>query len=364
MGRARTMTVVRPFRSRIVREERAADVVTPMFESAEATIPDPGQRSVDVGAYDELSTAVYVYRQRRGQDSHVGVVCDVQAEAFVNGQVRGHESIQPDRVEALVHHFATSPDRAELVALLHRAGPVFVRTIAETCSTPPTLRFTDHDGLEQTVWRVPEGSPTVALSQELSNAGHYIADGHHRVAARLALWQLAGKPPEAGLLCVVYPMDGLHVSAFHRRVTGPVDSARLLALLATEFEVRAVAGPAAAPGCLGVYVGRHWFDATFEGVRREGSGGLDIAILHDQVLEPGFGTWADSTSSVEIAAARTSLAELTQRCDEDGGALFTLAPPPIGVLTGLADRGEVMPAKTTYFEPKPYAGIFLRPAGR
>ena len=53
--------------------------------------------------------------------------------------------------------------------------------------------------------------------------------------------------------------------------------------------------------------------------------------------------------------------ELTQRCDADGGALFTLAPPATDVLTRLADAGEVMPPKTTYFEPKPCAGIFLRP---
>jgi len=53
--------------------------------------------------------------------------------------------------------------------------------------------------------------------------------------------------------------------------------------------------------------------------------------------------------------------ELTQWCDSDGGALFTLAPPPLEVVTGLADLGEVMPPKTTYFEPKPCAGIFRRP---
>jgi uncharacterized protein (DUF1015 family) len=358
------MTAVRPFRSRVVSQEQAARVVTPMFETADQAIPDLGLSSVDVDAYDEVSTELYVYRQRRGPDSHVGVVCDVRAGAFLNGQVRGHESVQPERVEALVNHFATSPDRAELVALFHRAGPVFVRTVAETCDTPPALRFMVPDGLEQTVWRVAEGSATVALSQELSEAGHYIADGHHRVAASLALWQGAGMPPEAGVLCVVYPMDGLHLSAFHRRVTGPVDPARLHALLAREFEVRPVAGPAAVSGCFGVYVERHWFDATFEGVRREGSAGLDVAILHDRVLGPGLGAWADPASRVEIAPARTLLTELTKRCDEDRGALFTLAPPALAVLTGLADRDEVMPAKTTYFEPKPYSGIFLRASDR
>ncbi len=357
-----TMTVVRPFRSRIVRQELAGRVVAPMFESAEETVPDLRPR-VDFGAYDEVSTAVYVYRQRRGPDSHVGVVCDVRAEAFASGQVRGHESVQPQRVEALVQHFTRSPDRLELVALLHRAGSVFTRTVAETCQTAPVLHFTAPDGIEQTVWRLGEGSATVALSDELSAARHYIADGHHRVAASLALWQPDRIPSEAGLLCVVYPMDGLHLTAFHRRVTGPVDSAQLLATLAREFEVHDVAGPAAVAGSFGVYVEGSWFDVTVEGVRREGSAGLDVAILHDRVLNPGFGTWAAAASKLEIASARTTLTELTERCDDDGGALFTLAPPALDVLTRLADRGEMMPAKTTYFDPKPYSGIFLRDTG-
>ena len=116
-------------------------------------------------------------------------------------------------------------------------------------------------------------------------------------------------------------------------------------------------------GSFGVYVEGSWFDVTVEGERREGSAGLDVAILHDRVLEPGFGTWAGTASKLEIASARTTLTELTERCDDDGGALFTLAPPALDVITRLADRGEMMPAKTTYFDPKPYSGIFLRDTG-
>ena len=65
---------------------------------------------------------------------------------------------------------------------------------------------------------------------------------------------------------------------------------------------------------------------------------------------------------IEIAPAKTEVDELTRRCAADGGALFTLAPPPLSSLTALADAGGVMPPKTTYFEPKPCAGIFRRPA--
>jgi len=353
------MNAVHPFSARIVRQEWAAGIVTPMSESLDA---DHARRHpvVDAGAYDDSAAALYVYAQRLGTDTHVGVVCDVRAVAFDNGQVRGHEAVRTERVEALVRHYATAPEQAELVALLHRAGPVLARTVAETCLTTPLLRFVGPDGLEQTVWRIADSQATAELCEELGAARHYIADGHHRVAASLQQWLLAGRPPKAGLLCVIYSMDGLRLSSFHRRVPGPVDAAHLLAMLAKEFDVRRATGPPAVSGGFGVYVERGWFDVRFEGVRREGSAGLDVTILQDRVLEPLV---HEAGLRQDVEVAHRPLDELVEQCDGDGGALFTLAPPALDVLAAVADRGETMPPKTTYFEPKPCAGIFLRPVG-
>lgn len=360
------MTVVRPFRARIVRQECAAQNVFPMFDalptSERHVALGAGRGSpsaIDPDAYDESAAALFVYRLRRGDDEHTGVVGEVRAEAFVDGRVRGHEAVQPDRVEALVHHFATAPTRSELVALLHRAGPGLAGAVAATRRSRPLVRFTGPDGLEQTVWRVPEAATRV-LSEELSKAVHYIADGHHRVAASLREWQLAGRPSDTGLLCVIYPLEGLRLSAFHRRVAGPMHPSRLLVFLSEQFDLRGITHPDDATGCFGLYVARHWYDASYQGVRPPGAAGLDIAVLNADVLEPLLGVGAQAASRLEIAPAFTSLTELTQRCDQDGGALFVLRPPTLDQLMDVADRGEVMPPKTTYFDPKPYAGIFLR----
>jgi uncharacterized protein (DUF1015 family) len=290
----------------------------------------------------------------------VGVVCEVSAEAFVDGQVRGHESVQPDRLEALFRHYQTAPARTEPVALVHDAGPVVAGAVADAARRRPIVRFTGPDGFEHTVWRVPDGTATARLADELSGSVHYIADGHHRVAASLREWQAAGRPAETGLLCVIYPFGGLHLSAFNRRVAGPVDIAGLLGFLSGEFDVREVADPAAATGCFGLYAGGRWFAAAFEGGRSDGAGGLDVTILHEHVLGPALDIAATGDPRLEINATTASLHDLTKRCDEDGGVLFTLRPPALAELTGLADRGEVLPPKTTYFAPKPYAGIFLR----
>ena len=103
------------------------------------------------------------------------------------------------------------------------------------------------------MWRVAARAATASLVAELAAADHYIADGHHRVAAALAAWQRSGEPADAGVLCVVHPMDGLRLSAFHRRVLGPVDLAAVVGLLAPAFRVAAVpTAPTPAPvrsGC-------------------------------------------------------------------------------------------------------------------
>ena len=216
------MSTVRPFPALVARHDSARRVVTPMADPLEEAAAGRGAVATDPAAYDEAAAALYVYRQGgdRGA-SHTGLVCEVAMRAFVEGQVRGHEAVQPKRVEALVRHHATTNDPPTLVALLHRAGDAFTRTLDETCRTPPLLDV-DGPGLQQTLWRVADGQAAVAVTEELTAAVHYVADGHHRVAAAIEEWRLAGKPPEAGLLCVVHPLGGLRLSAFHRRVTGPV----------------------------------------------------------------------------------------------------------------------------------------------
>ncbi len=356
---------VRPVRAWIVRQERAAENVSQMLDArpaAERHVDSPPpvqpQRVVDSEAYDGPASAMFVYRLRRGDAEHVGVVGDVSAEAFVDGRVRGHEAVQPDRVEGLVQHFASAVVRSELVALLHHTGPAVEAAIAEIVGGRPEIQFTGPDDWEQTVWRVPDSAIEV-LSGELSDGVHYIADGHHRVAASLDVWRDDGEPSEAALMCVIYPLDGLRLLSFHRRVTGPVDLDELRGLVAGSFDVSEVADPDEATGCFHFYADGCWWDAAYPGSRPPGAAGLDIAILNDRVIDPLL-TLEPATSRLEFASSLSPLEELTKACDEDGGVLFALRPASLEQLFEVADRGEVMPPKSTYFDPKPYAGIFLR----
>jgi uncharacterized protein (DUF1015 family) len=155
-------------------------------------------------------------------------------------------------------------------------------------------------------------------------------------------------------------MDGLLLSAFHRRISGPIDPARLLALLADGFEVEQVEGPPSpAVGSMGLYVASQWYDVRLTVARSPGVAGLDATILQTLVLDRLDPAPPGRVRTIDLVPSTGSLDELVSRCDVDRGAMFTLAPPPPESLIEVADAGEVMPPKTTYFEPKPAAGIFL-----
>jgi uncharacterized protein (DUF1015 family) len=355
------MTTVRAFPARVVRQDSARRTVTAMSDSQDDSGIDLYGVTIDPAAYDGSPAAMYVYRQSRDGTSYTGVVCDITVQAIADGRVRGHEAVHQLRVDALVWHHSTTDSPPALVMLMHRAGPEFARVVAEAQQRDPILDFAGPQGFQQTVWRLDEGPATTALAEELAAAELYIADGHHRTAAALEEWRVAGKPPEAGLLCVVHAMDGLSLSAFHRRVSGPVDPERLLQLLGAEFDVREVTGPPMpSVGSMGLYVGSRWYDVRFSAVRPAGVTGLDVTILQSRVLDRLDPAPPGRVRTVDTHSAAEPLAELVARCDVDRGALFTLAPPPPEALVTVADAGEVMPPKTTYFSPKPAAAIFLR----
>jgi uncharacterized protein (DUF1015 family) len=315
-------------------------------------------RLVRPDAYEPMPPALYVYRQSTPHGEHTGIVCDIRPDAFLDGRVRGHESVQPDRVDGLARYLATVPQRVELVSTLHRAGPVVRATLARAPELPPARDVAGPDRSRHTVWRIPEGPQTEDLCRELGTSTHYIADGHHRVAAGLRVWADAGYDSSRGIPCVTYPLDGLRLVAINRRVAGPVDSGLVRGLLEASFDVRPAASleEASAAG-IAVNLDRRWYAATWPGVRPHGAAGLDVRLLHDHVLD-------ELPAGTGVELTREPIEALVAACEADGGVLFAPPAPTLDALTAIADAGEVMPAKSTFFSPKPGSGIFLRDPGR
>lgn len=374
------MDLVRPFAGLVVRPEWAARVVSPMFDvltdgeraSVRAANPDSFlhvtgpdvdgavalSRLIELGAYERVSDVAFAYRMREQGRSRTGAVVLVALAGFADGRVLGHEGVQADRVERLVASFDAVPYRSDLVSLLQRDNAGVAETLAAATDRAPTLELTDVSGVEQAVWPLSaEGS---AMLMELVAAQQlYVADGHHRVAAALLRWSRAGRRGDPTLPCVVYAETEVELYAFHRRVRGPVVAADLLAGLARDYDLHSADGPTRRRGTLGLYVDGRWWRAD-PIVPQAGSGvaALDVTTLDQRVLGPLLGIHRGDPRLEPVPELR-DIADSVRRCDADEGVLFTLRSPTVDDLVGVAERGEVMSAKTTYVQPKPRTGLFL-----
>ena len=392
------MNLVRQFPARIVKAERATDVVCPMHDALSAaqranlllenplsylnvtrsTLDMPGASYEEIGAVnaaglerllrsgsygDLLDPGIYVYRIDRDGDVHTGVVADLDVSGFVDGRVLGHEDVKPEKVEALAKHFEAVPTRSELVAVMHQDDDRAAAVVAATTARPPILTVTDLTGVEQQVWRV-DRTGTDLLIERLSALRHYVADGHHRVAATVARWRDHGSPRGGTVLCVLYPESQTHLMAFDRLVAGPIDAGTLLNGLRGVAEVTEVDGPTRSHGGFGLHLAGHWYRVQLpavsekRGIEAAGVAALDVARLDAELLRPLLGvgsgdgrvTYVSELSDPDEVAAT-----------HPGHAYVVLAPMTHAELMSVADRGEVMPPKSTYIEPKPRAGIFLHP---
>lgn len=392
------MTLVRPFPARLVKQEHATNVVCPMHDALSAAqranlllenplsylnvtrnaMDMPGasyeeigaenaaglERLLRSGAYGDVDEpAMYVYRIAQNGDVHTGIVADIDVSGFVDGRVLGHEATNPAKVEALARHFEAVPTRSELVAVMYRDDEKVNAIVDATAESEPLLELVDLTGVEQAVWKISEADAQI-VAEHLGRTTHYVADGHHRVAATVARWHAHGSPRGGTVLSVLYPESQTHLLAFHRLVAGPIDAEALLAGLKEHYDVTPVAEPTTDPpiadhGVFGLHVGLEWYRLARRATdRAAGASGLDVAIIDDEILKPLLGVYSghDRVSYVSDLADVIDVA-----AGHPEHALFLLAAPTHDELIDIAERGEVMPPKSTYIEPKPRAGVFLHP---
>jgi uncharacterized protein (DUF1015 family) len=392
------MTLVRPFPARLVKQEHATNVVCPMHDALSAAqranlllenplsylnvtrnaLDMPGasyeeigaenaaglERLLRSGAYEDLDApALYVYRIEQNGDVHTGIVADLDVSGFVDGRVLGHEATNPAKVEALAKHFEAVPTRSELVAVMYRDDDEVNGIVEMTTAAEPLLELVDLTGVRQQVWRIaPTDAPVII--ERLGQRRHYVADGHHRVAATVARWRGHGSPRGGTVLCVLYPESQTHLLAFHRLVAGPIDAEALLVGLKERYDVTVVDEPTADRpiadhGVFGLHLGAQWYQLTRRSDERaDGASALDVALIDEEILRPLLGVF----SGHERVSYVSDLADVIEvAATHPEHALFLLAAPTHDELIDIAERGEVMPPKSTYIEPKPRAGVFLHP---
>jgi uncharacterized protein (DUF1015 family) len=314
-----------------------------------------------------------LYRQRMGNHEQTGLVAIASVEAYGRGDIRRHELTRPDKEDDRTRHIDALGANDEPVFLAYRARPSVDAVVRRSTGRAPDLHFRSADGVEHTVWVLPPAE-NAAIESALSEVDRlYIADGHHRSAAAARVEALRRGRAEGGgeaewFLAVVFSHESLQILPYNRLVKdlGPGGSAALLEGLGARFDVTPAARPEPeGPHRFGLYLdGRWWRLAAKPGtVPDDAHGALDVSILQDQVLGPLLGIHDPRRDPrIEFVGGIRGTGELQSRVDRgEGRAAFALWPTSMQELLAISDAGQIMPPKSTWFEPKLRSGLFLHP---
>jgi uncharacterized protein (DUF1015 family) len=313
----------------------------------------------------------YIYRLVMNGREQTGLVCCSSVEDYKNGIIKRHETTRPDKEADRIHHMTTIRAQTGNVFLAYRSVGV-IDDLVETWKRDhrPLYDFTAPDGIAHTMWAVDDEGTITAITGLFAGEVPftYIADGHHRAAsaakAQKALGNDASKA--AGyFLTTLFPSDQLRIMDYNRLVhdLNGVTEDEFLHRLRKEFMVGQVE-KAFQPSQLhefGLYTGGRWYKL----VAKEGTfssdpiGVLDVTILQKNVLEKLLAIKDPRTDKrVDFVGGIRGLAELERRVDSgEMAAAFSLYPVSIQQLFDIADSGEVMPPKSTWFEPKLRDGL-------
>jgi uncharacterized protein (DUF1015 family) len=321
----------------------------------------------------------YIYRAELDGHVQTGVVIGASVAAYESGRIRKHELTQPaketDRarqIEAVGAH--TGP-----VMMFHRADHEIAAIISEIVAREPDSDVKVEDVGHHQVWVVSDAGHIERISAAFDAMDAiYIADGHHRSAAaqRVAEHMRAANPsgsddaPYNFFLGVSFPDDEVQILDYNRVVKdlGGYDVDAFLAEVAKRFSLVPSKMPVrpARVHEFGMYVNRQWYSLRLRDAPPDGAPAaerLDVGLLTTHLLDPVLGI-RDSRGDprIDFVGGARGLGELVRRVDSGEMAVaFALYPTSVADLIAVADKGGIMPTKSTWFEPKLMDGLVSLP---
>ena len=315
--------------------------------------------------------AYYVYRFTLGDLVQTGVAVAASIAAYDANRVRKHELTRPDKEDDRVRHMEALNAQTGPVLAAYPAAKPLDALLAEIARSAPETDLVADGGVRHSIWPVRDAG-TIARIGALFDAlpAIYIADGHHRSAAASRVAANRRRPGADGshewFLVVAFPHHELRILDYNRvvRDLGGFTSDELLAKLRTKFEVTASDAQVrpARHGEFGLYAGGRWhrlvlrpeLAAPADPVAR-----LDVSLLTNHVLSPLLGIGDLRTDKrVDFVGGGRGLSELEKRVDSgEMAAAFSLFPTRLDDLMAVADAGQVIPPKSTWFEPKLADGL-------
>ncbi len=321
----------------------------------------------------------YVYAQTMGGRTQYGIVLCAHTDDYAEGRIKKHELTRKDKEDDRMVHVRIQNANIEPVFFAFKDNAALEEIVQKASSVEPEYSFTDENGFGHRFWIIDDDDVNARITRIFADEvdAFYVADGHHRTAAaaRVGAEKRAQNPAHTGneeynfFMAVCFPESQLKILDYNRVVKdlNGLSPEAFLAALQEDFDVEDKGTEIYAPDRLhrfSMYLGGRWYALDAKEGRyddKDPIGVLDVTILSGLVLDRILGIKDLRTDKrIDFVGGIRGLGELARRVDSgEMKVAFALYPVSMQQLIDIADTGNIMPPKTTWFEPKLRSGLAI-----
>jgi len=346
-----------------------------VYEQAKSNLDAFMKREI---LFRESKECYYIYQLIMNGRKQTGLVCVSSIDDYENNVIRKHEFTRPEKEQDRINHIRISGAQTGNVFLAYRSNDAMDELIEKWKENKsPVYDFTADDDIQHSIWIVNDTAVcdqiTGVFQREIPYT--YIADGHHRAASaakvRKALGAEAG-PGADYFLTTLFPSSQLQIMDYNRVVKdlNGLTTAAFIQALEKQFDVQLKGAEPVKPAALhefGMYLEGNWYmlKAKQGAYTADPIGVLDVTVLQNHVLDAILNIRDPRTDTrVEFVGGIRGLGELEKKVNSGAfAAAFSLYPVTIDQLFDISDSGNVMPPKSTWFEPKLRDGLLTHLIG-
>lgn len=317
----------------------------------------------------DVQPCYYLYRLIMGTHQQIGIVAVANVADYDTNRIRKHEFTRPDKEDDRVRHVDVLNAQTGPVFLTYPHHEVIDTLVTRLTTAAPNIDVTTEDGIQHTLWIVDQAADLTLITETFDQMPNlYIADGHHRSAAasRVAAQRKAINPKHTGdesynyFLSVIFPDNQMKILDYNRVIQdlNQLTPEQFLQAIQQNFSVESSDTPVKPQkaGEFGMYLAQQWYKLTIQPDRipTDPVASLDVSLLADYLIAPILGiTDPRRDKRIDFVGGIRGLPELEKRVNSGEMAVaFALYPTSLAALMAVADAGQVMPPKSTWFEPK------------
>ncbi len=317
----------------------------------------------------ENKDCYYVYRLIMNGHSQVGLVAAASVADYDSNRIRKHEFTRPAKEDDRVRQIEALNAQTGPVLLAYKSQADIDAILEQTTTTEPLVDVTADDGVQHTFWKIDDEDTINKITAGFDKmAAIYIADGHHRSASASRIANTKGGDGNQNsdyFLSVIYPHNQMNILDYNRVITdlNGLSKEEVLEKVKLAFDIQAESTevrPSRATE-FGMYLDRQWYRLNIhpELIPDDPVESLDVSLLANNLIEPVLDISDPRTDSrIDFIGGIRGLGELEKRVNSGEMAIaFSLFPTSMDALMAVADAGEVMPPKSTWFEPKLADGL-------